>query len=44
MTFVGVLQITIKEFEEGDIRQFSQLALNNTAVYQSYPTAEITPH
>lgn len=31
-----------KEFEEGDIRQFSQLALNNTAVYQSYPTAEIT--
>lgn len=31
-----------KEFEEGDIRQFSQLALNNTAVYQSYPTTEIT--
>jgi len=33
---------SLKEFEEGDIRQFSQLALNNTAVYQSYPTAEIT--
>lgn len=31
-----------KEFEEGDIRQFSQLALNNTAVYQSYPTTEIS--
>jgi len=31
-----------KEFEEGDIRQFSQLALNNTVVYQSYPSTEIT--
>lgn len=31
-----------KEFEEGDIKQFSKLALNNTAVYQSYPSTEIT--
>ncbi len=31
-----------KEFEKGDIRQFSQLALNSAVVYQSYPSVEIT--
>jgi hypothetical protein len=31
-----------KEFEEGDIRQYSQLALANTAIYQSYPTTKIS--
>jgi hypothetical protein len=31
-----------EDFPEGDIRQFNQVALNNKAVYQSYPTTDIT--
>ncbi|GAB4028015.1 MAG: hypothetical protein Fur0011_7190 [Candidatus Microgenomates bacterium] len=31
-----------KEFDEGDIRQYSRVYLDNKTVYQSYPTKEIS--